>query len=365
MKISAKKSFSNGVILNNQEIEIADNKIISIKEISQHSTFDFECVSPGLVDLHINGGEEFHFTNKPTEETIHDIETAALKNGVTHTLPTLITSSFENINTGISAIKSYLKQNPNSGVLGMHLEGPFLNPIKRGAHLEKYLQKPSLNNLQDIIKAGEDYIKIMTIAPELFSDECLELLLNSNIQISAGHSNATFEEADRAFKKGIKLVTHLFNAMSAFGHREPGLVGATFLNPQVFAPIILDGVHVNYNSAKVALNEKREGLFLISDALFQNYKKKEFKWEEFDAVLKDNAYTNSEGNLAGAAISMKDAVKNAITFLNIPLELALKMSTSTPASLIKSNRKFGKIELGYEAKLISFEGVFEKVNAII
>ncbi len=219
-------------------------------------------ICAGLFDAHINGGERFHFTEKADEETIDDIYQASKALGTAYVLPTLITSSLENILKGIEATRNYIRKNPRSGVLGMHLEGPFLNPIKRGAHLTEYVRKPSDTELEAIISHGKDVIKLITIAPEMFTPEQIDMLLASGITVSAGHSNATYQEASQAFDQGIKLVTHLYNAMSAFGHRQPGLVGATFDNNSVYAPIIIDGVHCDYAAARIAYKIKKDKLFL-------------------------------------------------------------------------------------------------------
>ena len=315
-----------------------------------------------MVDIHINGGEEYHFTATPTNEALVDIETSARKNGVAFTLPTLITSSFENIEKGVEAIRAYKNQHPDSGILGMHLEGPFLNVKKRGAHLEKYILKPSDELIDRLLKISDGHIKMITIAPENFTKTQISKLIDSDIIVSLGHSNATFEEANAAFDQGVGLVTHLFNAMSALGHREPGLVGATLLNQNVYAPIILDDVHVDKNVTKLAFEAKKGKLFLISDALFQNHKKQTFVWEEFDASLQNGNYINADGNLAGATISMQDAVQNAIKWLDIPLETAIHMATDLPLLAIKETRKIGKIAVGFEAKICSFEGNLENIN---
>ncbi len=362
--ISAKNIYTAGKILNNQMLTIQDGVISAIHETSKDTSFDFENIAPALFDIHINGGEEFHFTQNPSEECLFDMLSAAESNGTGYILPTLITSSVENIKVGINAVKTFIKSNPNSGIIGMHLEGPFLNPKKRGAHLEKYIQKPSDLLIKELLEFGEDTLKLMTIAPEMFTKGQINLLLNSKIKISAGHSNATYSEAQEAFSQGINLVTHLYNAMSAFTHRAPGLIGASLLNTEVYAPIILDGVHCDWSAAELALRNKKEKLFLISDALFQNHKKKIFKWEEFDAKLIDNQYLNSENNLAGATISLFDAVRNAVEMLKIPLERALEMATGIPASLIATERKIGKVTVGFEARFISFPNDLKMASII-
>lgn len=354
-QIFANKIFTGSEVLDNQLITVVEGKITAIdsaKPDPQHKIV--ACLSAGFFDIHINGGTYNHFTHKADEETIQDIRDASLGTGVAYTLPTLITSSTENILKGIEAMKRYMSKNPNSGVLGMHLEGPFLNPKKRGAHLSEFVRKPSNNELKEIIDYGKDVIRLITIAPEEFTENQLDMLLNSGIVVSAGHSNATYEESKAAFYRGIQLVTHLYNAMSAFGHREPGLVGATFDSDSVFAPIILDGVHCDFAAARIAYQQKREKLFIISDALFLGQKVEHFQWGEFDAVLKDGRYTNSEGNLAGGAVSLGDTVRNAVNEVGIPLQEAIEMATIRPAAALGMQNRIGRVKIGYPAVFTTF-----------
>jgi N-acetylglucosamine-6-phosphate deacetylase len=344
-------------IINNGVIIIENGKILSIqKEIpTTIETIDLKGshISAGFIDIQINGGEQFYFSQFPNEETIQDIYNSSLKYGTTHTLPCLVSSSNETIHQGIEAIRNY-KAKYNNGVMGMHLEGPFLNPLKRGAHSINQVRKPTNSELEEIIRYGKDVIKVITIAPECFTEDQLDMLLESGIVISAGHSTMTYKEAQYYFSKGIKLVTHLFNAMTQFGHREPGLVGATFENEAVYAPIILDGAHCDYAAARLAYKLKKDKFFLISDAAFLGRKVASFKWDSFDAHLDNGFYRNEEGNLAGASISMEEAVQNAFNHLHVSADEAIKMATCRVASAINMEHQVGKIKSGFPASFVQF-----------
>ena len=207
-------------------------------------------ISAGFLDIQINGGQKFYFSQQPTEETLHDICDSSLLYGTTFTLPCLISSSHENILKAIETVGNFMQKH-GKGVLGMHLEGPFINPKKRGAHVASIIRKPTNGELKEIIKVGKGIIKVITVAPECFTDEQINLLQDAGIVLSAGHSTLTCKQAQYYFSKGIKMVTHLFNAMTQFGHREPGLVGAALENEQVYTPIILDGAHCDYAAAKL------------------------------------------------------------------------------------------------------------------
>jgi N-acetylglucosamine-6-phosphate deacetylase len=226
------------------------------------------------------------------------------------------------------------------------------------------VRKPTNAELEEIIRLGKDVIKVITIAPECFTDEQLNMLLESGFVISIGHSTVTYNEAQVYFSKGIKLVTHLFNAMTQFGHREPGLVGATFENENVFAPVILDGAHCDYAAAKLAYRLKKEKFFLISDATFLGRKVENFKWDNFDAHLDNGFYRNSDGNLAGATISMLEAVQNAYNHLEVSADEAIKMATSRVASAIGMENKFGKIKPGFPASFVLFNEDLSEIETL-
>ncbi len=367
-----KQAIVNGIVhtgeeINNDVILIENGIIISVqKEVPRAvSLIDLkgEHIAPGFIDIQINGGEQAYFSQTPTEETIQDIYETSLKYGTTHTLPCLISSSKETILQGIEAVHNYKEKNKN-GVLGMHLEGPFLNPLKRGAHSINQVRKPSNSELEEIIRYGKDVIKVITIAPECFTDEQLDMLLESDIVISAGHSTMTYKEAQYYFSKGIKLVTHLYNAMTQFGHREPGLVGATLENESVYAPVILDGVHCDYAAARLAYKLKQDKFFLISDAAFLGRKVASFKWENFDAHLDNGFYRNEEGNLAGASISMKEAVQNAYNHLNVSADEAIKMATCRVAAAISMENQLGKIKPGFPASFVTFNDNLSRIETL-
>ena len=355
-------------IINNGVIIIENGSILSVqKEIPNDiETIDLQGkhIAAGFIDIQINGGEKLYFSQTPTEEAIQDIYDASLKYGTTHVLPCLISSSNETILKGIEAVRQYMKKHDN-GVIGMHLEGPFLNPLKRGAHSIDQVRKPTNEELQEILRLGKDVIKVITIAPECFTEEQLKILIESGIQISIGHSTVTHKEAQRYFSKGIKLVTHLFNAMTQFGHREPGLVGAVFENENVYAPVILDGAHCDYAAAKVAYKLKQDKFFLISDATFLGRKVENFKWDNFDAHLENGFYRNEDGNLAGATISMTEAVQNAHNHLNVSADEAIKMATSHVASAIGLEDKFGKIKTGFPASFVQFNDDLSEIETLI
>ncbi|PBJ14388.1 N-acetylglucosamine-6-phosphate deacetylase [Flavobacterium sp. ACN6] len=354
-------------IIENGVVVVENGKIISVQKQIPTGMEQIDLggshIAAGFIDIQINGGEKYYFSQTPNEETIQDIYDSSLKYGTTHVLPCLISSSNETILKGIEAVRQY-RQKHNNGVIGMHLEGPFLNPLRRGAHSIDQVRKPTNAELEEIIKHGKDVIKLITIAPECFTDEQHNMLIESGITISIGHSTITHKEAQQYFAKGIKLVTHLFNAMTQFGHREPGLVGAVFENDEVYGPVILDGVHCDYAAAKVAYQLKKDKFFLISDATFLGRKVSNFKWDNFDAHLENGFYRNEDGNLAGAAISMAEAVQNAYNHLHVAADEAVKMATTRVAAAIGMQDKFGKIKVGFPAAFVKFNADLSKIETL-
>ncbi|MFN3782892.1 MAG: N-acetylglucosamine-6-phosphate deacetylase [Spirosomataceae bacterium] len=361
--IRTKRLFTGSSVLQNQEIKVQNGKIISVHR--HNGPFTYDNLAPGFFDTHINGGYVHHFTHEPTLESLKDMYEASKASGAPFLLACLITSSLENIQKGIQAVRAFQVKYPTSGLLGMHLEGPFLSPKKRGAHLEKYLQIPTQEALDFIINEGKGVIQLLTIAPELFSPDQILTLRKAGFTLSIGHSNATYQEAAEAMQGGISLVTHLYNAMSGFGHREPGLVGATLTHPTVFAPIILDGYHCHFSAAKLAYEAKKESLFLVSDALFLGKKKERFVWEEFDATLTGEVYTNTEGNLAGGALSLGEMVKNAVDKVQIPLKTALEMATSRPARALGMEKSVGYIKPNFPAVFTAFPDDLSTFESIL
>jgi len=365
-KIFAHRLFTGEQVLEQQIVTCQNGMVNSVEAGKPASdTLVVANLAAGFFDIQVNGGEKFHFTANPDVDCLVDIEQACLKNGTAYVLPTLITSSLSNVFKGIDAVRHYLDEHDASAIVGMHLEGPFINPKKRGAHLAKYIQKPDRKAVEEIISHGKGIIVQMTIAPEMFDDpDILQLLIDSGIALSVGHTNATYQQASDAFDRGIHQVTHLFNAMSPFMHREPGVVGAAFDHQNVFTPLVLDGKHVDFAAARVAYKLKRDRFFLISDALFLGMKKQRFQWEEFDARLIQNEYLNSEGNLAGATISLADAVRNAVEKLGVGIQEAVEMATSRPAKAVQQQH-LGKVEAGYPARFTTFSNSLDDFHVLI
>lgn len=319
---------------------------------------------PGFVDLQLYGGSDIFLNDVPTPDTVRHIYDTHVRNGTTTLLPTIHSTSLRIMQQSMAAVAAVRDENPY-GVPGIHIEGPYFNPIKRGAHSMAYVRPPAPGELETLFSTHADSIRILTLAPEILTPEQLhtiQSLKHPNTLLSLGHSNATYQQATEAFNGGIPLATHLYNAMRGYESREPGVVGAVFDHPTVRASIIADSYHCNPVAIRIAYRLLGERLFLISDALFANPPRPAFSLEQFVVHYEPGSslpgqegpgrYVNNEGNLAGSAITLIDCVRIAVEQAGIPLTSALRMASTIPAEIINLGDQIGKLKPGYVANLV-------------
>lgn len=313
------------------------------------------CVAPGFIDLQVNGGGGFLFTDTPTEKAIASIFEAHKRFGTTNFLPTIITTSLDNIILALDTIKKCLSQ-VNYGVLGIHIEGPYINVKRAGVHDKKHIRPLVDKELKILLEKGGNVIKILTIAPEVVDKNYIKILQSKGIHVAAGHSDATYDQAIDAFRNGVSSVTHLFNAMSQFGSREPGLVGAVLDDDDVYASIIADGIHVHFSSLRVCKKTKKKNkLLLVTDAMPPVGKPGlSFKLGELEICYQDGKCITKDGTLAGSALDMATSVRNCVQKIGIPMDEALRMASTYPAEYLGISDKYGRIEPGYLANLTIF-----------
>jgi N-acetylglucosamine-6-phosphate deacetylase len=211
-------------------------------------------VIPALIDLQIYGAENKLLSEFPDADTIEKTYRYCLKGGAAYFQPTIASQSNDIILKAIEAVRTY-KANGGKGCMGLHIEGPWINVEKKGAHQAEIIHSPSYEEVKAIIEYGKDCIGMITIAPEVVDQKIIDLIQENNIVISAGHTNASYELANSFFNKGITVGTHLYNAMSSLQHRAPGMVGAMFNHPTAICSIVADGYHVNFEAIKIARDE--------------------------------------------------------------------------------------------------------------
>nr|WP_269851660.1 N-acetylglucosamine-6-phosphate deacetylase [Methanosarcina horonobensis] len=246
--------------------------------------------------------------------------------------------------------------NNKYGILGLHIEGPYLNDTKAGVHNKKLIRSIRDEEFYNLIEKGTNIIKLITLAPENVDKRYIRMCINSGIRISAGHSDSTYEQASEAFKIGVSSVTHIFNAMSQLGSREPGLVGAALENDDVWASVIVDGVHVHFSSVKICKRVKPlNKLFLITDAMPPVGKPEDtFKVGDLEIFCKEGKCITKDGILAGSSLDMATAVRNCVQRIGIPIDEALRMASTYPAEFLGINNLLGRIKPNFIANLTIF-----------
>ncbi|ENM5728885.1 N-acetylglucosamine-6-phosphate deacetylase [Vibrio mimicus] len=321
-------------------------------------------LSPGFIDLQLNGCGGVMFNDEITAKTIDIMHKANLKSGCTSFLPTLITSSDENMRQAIAAAREYQSQYPNQS-LGLHLEGPYLNVMKKGIHSVDFI-RPSDDSMIDTICANSDVIAKVTLAPENNKPEHIEKLVKAGIVVSIGHTNATYMEARQSFESGITFATHLFNAMTPMVGREPGVVGAIYDTPDVYAGIIADGFHVDYANIRIAHKIKGEKLVLVTDATAPAGAEMDyFIFVGKKVYYRDGKCVDENGTLGGSALTMIEAVQNTVEHVGIALDEALRMATLYPAKAIGVDDKLGRIKKGMIANLTVFDRDFNVKATVV
>ncbi len=306
-------------------------------------------ICPGFVELQINGS--FGANVGSDGEALKRLARELPKTGTSSFLPTLVSSPVGCYQAFLDAL-SETRNVPGARVLGAHLEGPFLSPLRKGAHDPANLLPIDLGLIQEL--AGSGLVRMMTLAPELpRAREAIRLLLENGVAPSAGHTDATYEELTYAVDAGLRTGTHLYNAMSPLEHRAPGAVGALLSDGRTRVGIIADGVHVHEAALKIAYRQKGpDALALVTDAMeAAGMPDGEYELGGRTVRLEAGAVRLPDGTLAGSALTMDAALRNAARLLDIPLHEALRMITSTPAAVLGLPAK-GRISPGADADLV-------------
>jgi N-acetylglucosamine-6-phosphate deacetylase len=324
-------------------------------------------VAPGLIDIQVNGcgGVQFNETlDALSVETLEKMQATNLTYGCTSYLPTLITSTDEFMIKAVNVMREYLAKHPNQA-LGLHLEGPYINPEKKGIHNVNYIRQPS-QKMIDFLCENADVIKIITLAPEKVESHYIKQLCDAGIHVSVGHSNGHYDDCRRGFNAGIRLGTHLFNAMPYITGREPGVVGAIYDEPEVYVGIIADGQHVSWANIRNSHKIKQDHLILITDAmLLAGSNLTSAVFADKTIYYKDGRCVDENGTLGGSALTMIEAVKNAVEYVGIALDEALRMATLYPAKAIGVDKQLGSISENKIANLVIFDRDFSNVKTIV
>lgn len=324
-------------------------------------------IAPGFIDVQLNGCGGVQFNDSAdavTVETLEIMQKANERSGCTSYLPTLITSSDELMKQGVKVMREYLAKYQHQA-LGLHLEGPWLNMVKKGTHNPSFVRKPDAE-LVDFLCQNADVITKVTLAPEMVGPEVISKLVASGIIVSAGHSNATVKEAKVGFRAGITFATHLFNAMPYITGREPGLAGAIFDEPDVYCGIIADGLHVDYANIRTAKKVKGDKLCLVTDATAPaGANIDEFIFAGKTIYYRDGLCVDENGTLSGSALTMIEGVCNLVEHAGIALDEVLRMATLYPARAMGVEHQLGSIEAGKVANLTTFTRDFKITKTFV
>ena len=351
-------------IISSGTVLISDGKITALGSSDQHSIPQEAVVidarggwiAPGLIDGQTHGGAGFDYMEAAPEEISRVLQWAA-SNGVTGLLPTLATAGHEQLLEMIHRMIAVYDQHPDgSAILGLHIEGPYINQSKRGAQPAQAIRPPDLDEMKTLIEASRGLIRIVTLAPELPGAlELISFLSKEGIVASLGHTEASYEQVIAAVDVGLSRATHLFNGMTGFNHREPGAVGAVLVRDEVYAELILDGVHIHPAAAQVALKAKGPGrIVLVTDSTQA-------------AGLGDGIYIRpgnrkviveggtarlESGSLAGSVLTLNQAVANAMHFMNLDLPAAISLASKVAAESIGFGQSKGSLLVGKDADVI-------------
>ncbi len=310
---------------------------------------------PGFIDAQVNGGGGVLFNNAPTVEAIRRIGAAHRRFGTTGFLPTLISDDVEVMRAAIAAVREAIAQGV-PGVLGIHLEGPYLAPARKGTHDANKFRVPDADEIALATSLGSG-VTLVTLAPEQVGVDAIAAFVARGAVVAAGHTAGSYAQIRAGLDAGVRGFTHLYNAMSPLESREPGAVGAALEDRNSWCGLIVDGVHVHPASLRVALAAKPRGkAFLVTDAMPPvGADSPDYELYGETITARGGVVRNAAGALAGSALDMATAVRNCVELLGLPLEEAARMASTYPAEFLGLGDRFGRIAPGYRADLVAFD----------
>ena len=314
-------------------------------------------LAPGFIDLQVNGGGDVLFNNSPTPEAIRAIAAAHRKFGTTALLPTFITDTSEKMTAAFAAAESLSESEP--GILGIHLEGPFLSSEKAGVHDASLMRQPRPADLEMLCGPRKGAL-LVTLAPERVPSGFIVQLARSGVRVSLGHSMATYDQTLAAMAEGLSGFTHLFNAMRPLASREPGPIAAALESPSTWFGMIVDGIHVNPAILRLALRGIGQPI-LVTDAMPPvGGRQSKFDLYGSEIRITGGRCLRSDGTLAGSTLDMAAAVRNCVHMLQVPLDDALRFASRNPAEFIGLGHLLGGLRPGYRADVVALDaGAFD------
>ena len=313
---------------------------------------------PGFVDVHIHGAGG-HDVMEGSEEAMSAVTRTVVRHGTTSFVATTVTASPDDTCRSVEGIARFIAtqhetDEPRAEVLGIHYEGPFISPARRGVHPKEWIQLPSAELLEKLLHAASGNARILTIAPELLgAAPCIEAARNAGVVVAMGHTDATYEQARMGMARGVRHAVHVYNAMRPFSHRDSGVIGAVLTSPEVTAELIADGVHVEEAAMRLLLQAKGTGcVILVSDGISATgMPDGKYQLGKIEVTVSGGVCRNAEGNLAGSTLTLDRALRNIVA-LGVSLPDAVRMLTVNPATLLGIEFKKGALRTGADADIV-------------
>ncbi len=356
--IAADKIFTGSEWLTDHSVIIADDRVMDIMPSGKVSGPVTQCslLAPAFFDIQIYGAYGRLLAVYPEPDSLHKLYAYCSLGGASHFQPTVATNDTTVFHQCIDAVRAYWNEG-GKGCIGLHIEGPWINPVKKGAHQEDHIHPPSVAEARALLEYGKGVITMITLAPEVCSKEVIDLVNDYGVIISAGHSNATYEQATASFDAGIHAGTHLYNAMSNLQHRAPGMVGAIFDHPTLMCSLVPDGYHVDFAAIRIAKKIMKERLFVITDAVTETVlgpSQHHLVGERYEC----------NGILSGSALTMAKSLHNLVNHVGIDLEEALRMVSLYPARVMGLSHRIGKIEKGFPSNIVLLDSSLQVMETI-
>jgi N-acetylglucosamine-6-phosphate deacetylase len=357
-----------GILIRDGVIEaIGPRDDLMVPQGAQEIQASGKIAVPGFIDVHIHGAGG-HDVMEGTEEALSTVARTLAAHGTTSFVATTVTASPEAICAAAEGIARYITlqqqtEDNRAQVLGVHFEGPFISPVRRGVHPTEWITLPSAALLQRFTEAAGGYAQILTIAPELLGAmPCIDAARKAGLVVAMGHTDATYEQARAAIAHGARHAVHVYNAMRPFTHRDSGVIGAVLTSPDVTAELIADGVHVDETAMRILLQAKgAAGVILISDGISATgMPDGKYTLGTFEVTVAGGVCRNAEGKLAGSTLTLDRALRNIVN-LGIPLPDAMRMLTLNPATLLGIEFKKGSLRTGADADILLLD---ESLNVI-
>lgn len=317
-------------------------------------------VTPGFVDLLVHGGNGFGFADD-NDESLASISNFFFQHGTTGLLASLFSKKMEFLKKDMTRIADYIERNPDSNIWGIHMEGPFINPKIKGAHKIEYLWEPNVDTWNELFESSRGHIKIMTISPELPGNiDVIRTAASQGVVPSIGHTLALYEDIEKAIDNGAAHVTHMFNAMRPFHHREAGIMVAALLRNELKVELIADGIHVDPIVMRLLHNIKGSGgIILVTDAIrASGMPDGEYHFMDQKIIVKDKRAFLENGTLAGSTLTMEDAIRTMVNKVGVPITDAVRMASLNGAKVLGMEHKKGILAVGKDADLVLMDDNF-------